>query len=101
MKNHGQPAELSGEETARADALYAKYGAASPDLGEAVPVDPMVTTSLRIPAHTHKAIRAAARRAGVRPAVLIRQWIDAGLAGDQEAVPVAELEAVIARHRAS
>lgn len=86
MNDDKQPIELSSEDAARADALCTQYSGVGPDLDAAVNSDPMVTTSLRIPAHTHKAIRAAALRAGARPAVLIRQWIDAGLAGDEETI---------------
>lgn len=84
-----------------ADQLYTKYAEVRPEVLESEYVAPMMTTSLRLPAETHKAVRAAAKRAGVRPAVLIRSWIEAGLAGQTTAgtIPVAELEELITRHR--
>ena len=95
--------ELTPQQQAQADALYAKYVDAKPDVDSSTYVNPMVTTSLRLPAETHKALQAAARAAGMRPTALIRAWIEEGLAAHQNsgAIPVAELEELISRHRAA
>ncbi|MGV1014000.1 MAG: hypothetical protein ACOYB4_03425 [Methyloceanibacter sp.] len=103
-KAMNDPKALDAESAAQADELYARYAGVHPAVEDAVYVDPMVTTSLRLPAETQKAVRAAAKRAGVRPTVLIRSWIEQGLAGQQAGagvVPVAELEELIVRHRAA
>lgn len=103
-KAMNDPKTLDTQAAAQADELYARYAGVHPAVEDAVYVDPMVTTSLRLPAETQKAVRAAAKRAGVRPTVLIRSWIDQGLAGQEAGagvVPVAELEELIVRHRAA
>lgn len=40
-------------------------------------VDPMVTTSLRLPKPVMDAVRRAAAQRGVRPTQLMREWIEA------------------------
>lgn len=97
MKN-----ELTPEQQAQADGLYEKYQDVTPDVHSSVYVNPMVTTSLRLTAETHKAVQAAAQQFGVRPTALIRAWIEEGLATQGAgAIPVTELEELISRHRAA
>lgn len=94
--------DLTPQQQAQADALYEKYQDASPSVHASAYVNPMVTTSLRLPAETHKAVQAAAQQSGIRPTALIRAWIEAGLtAQGAGTIPVAELEELISRHRAA
>lgn len=95
MKN-----ELTPEQQAQVDALYEKYEDVTPDVQASVYVNPMVTTSLRLTAETHKAVQAAAQQSGVRPTALIRAWIEEGLAAQGAGtIPVTELKELISRHR--
>ena len=94
--------ELTPQQLVQADALYEKYQDVAPDVHASEYVNPMVTTSLRLPAETHKAVQAAAQPSGMRPTALIRAWIEEGLAAQGAgAIPVAELEELISRHRAA
>ena len=48
---------------------------------DSVVAEPMVTTSLRLPRSTINDLRHHAEERGVRPTQLIREWVEAGLAG--------------------
>lgn len=48
---------------------------------DSVVAEPMVTTSLRLPRSTLNDLRHHAEERGVRPTQLIREWVEAGLAG--------------------
>ncbi len=48
---------------------------------DSVVAEPMVTTSLRLPRSTINDLRRHAEERGVRPTQLVREWVEAGLAG--------------------
>jgi hypothetical protein len=64
--------------------------------------DALVVTSVRLSLATLKSIRALASERHLKPAVLMRQWIEGGLANEvgEQADPVAEAEklSAIAAH---
>lgn len=58
---------------------------------DAAPAEPMVTTSLRLPRSTMERLRHEARRQGVRPTQLIREWVETALAETTEHDPLIPL----------
>lgn len=63
-------------------------------------LEPMVTTSLRLPKSTMDAIRAAAAREGTRPTALMREWLEERLAepprSGEPTMPVGAVGEIIA-----
>lgn len=60
----------------------------------------MVGRGLRLPLEIDRAVREIAADRGIAPSTLIRQWIEAGVAGeraDAAVVPLTELQAAIAK----
>jgi hypothetical protein len=98
--------------TSRRDRIRATVGRAmTEDLsdqmvaGEAQPAnggdtEVMVGRGLRLPLEVDRAFREIAADRGMAPSSLIRQWIEAGVAGeraDAAVVPLAELQEAIAK----
>ena len=63
------------------------------DLERAVPREPvpadeaMIVTSLRLPKPAMDQVRERAQERGVKPTALIREWVEAALAGQDAVVP--------------
>ncbi|MFB9251515.1 CopG family antitoxin [Sphaerisporangium melleum] len=66
---------------------------------EAVPVDEvMIVTSLRLPKPVMDQVRERARARGVKPTALIREWVEAALAGQDAVVPVSVILAAVTEY---
>lgn len=50
-------------------------------------VDPMVTTSLRLPVELMQAVRAMAAREGLKPTALMRRWVEEAVSGRSVSTP--------------
>lgn len=65
-------------------------------------VEPFVTVSVRLPMPIMREVRRIARQRGIRPTVLMREWIEAQVSEhlDQEeaAIPLSVLRSAIAEH---
>jgi hypothetical protein len=75
------------------------------DLERAVPREPvpadevMIVTSLRLPKPVMDQVRERARERGVKPTALIREWVEAALAGQDAVVPISVIMAAVAEYQ--
>jgi hypothetical protein len=75
------------------------------DLERAVPREPvptdevMIVTSLRLPKPVMDQVRERAQERGVKPTALIREWVEAALAGPDTVVPISVIMAVVSEYQ--
>lgn len=84
------PGEAALVAAAAGELTYLETGQSEAELLAQLPPPPadvedtLVVTSLRIPLSLHKRLRAYAETHGVKPSVLIRQWIELHLAAEDD-----------------
>lgn len=63
---------------------------------EPVPADEvMIVTSLRLPKSVMDQVRERAQERGIKPTALIREWVEAALAGRDAVVPISVIMAAV------
>lgn len=98
--------EMNDEEELRAefDAADLSGEIEQADELEGPLVAPYVTTSIRLPMPVMRAVRRAAARRGMKPTVLLREWVESALAdevAEEEAtIPITVLRSAIAEYLA-
>lgn len=71
------------------------------ELERAIPRDPipsdevMIVTSLRLPKSVMDQVRERAQERGTKPTALIREWVEAALAGQDAVVPISVIMAAV------
>ncbi|MFE7560651.1 CopG family antitoxin [Kitasatospora sp. NPDC057500] len=85
--------------------FYETHELTEDDIMAAEPAEPiptesvMITTSLRLPKPVMDEVRRRAQARGIKPTVIMREWIEAAVADQEVVVPLSVITAAVAEYQ--